>query len=173
MYQRVGTLSYHRPDALASLAQAYSAQGSHVSTICIRLHDYSIFHRAFEVRAKPAKWAIIPWCKPLPSSSVPVISGEVSTRKKKKKMETLLWVIKYRRKSQKASDIIKTSHPTSNLCRPHWQHRRRPPLSEWEEAYKRAILTKPSTAASVRALKKKKEKKVRPTSNLLNSLAQT
>lgn len=85
MYQRVGTLSYHRPDALASLAQAYSAQGSHVSTICIRLHDYSIFHRAFEVRAKPAKWAIIPWCKPLPSSSVPVISGEVSTRKKKKK----------------------------------------------------------------------------------------
>lgn len=173
MYQRVGTLSYHRPDALASLAQAYSAQGSHVSTICIRLHDYSVFHRAFEVRAKPAKWAIIPWCKPLPSSSVPVISGEVSTRKKKKKWRPYYeslntdashkkHLILSKRATQRQISVVLTDNTVAA-----------PPLSEWEEAYKRAILTKPSTAASVRALKKKKEKKVRPTSNLLNSLAQT
>lgn len=159
MYQRVGTLSYHRPDALASLAQAYSAQGSHVSTICIRLHDYSIFHRAFEVRAKPAKWAIIPWCKPLPSSSVPVISGEVSTRKKKKKMETLLWVIKYRRKSQKASDIIKTSHPTSNLCRPHWQHRRRPPSFRMRGSIQKSHPHKAKHCSERQGFEKKKGKK--------------
>ena len=42
------------------------------------------------------------------------------------KKETLLWGIKYRRKSQKASDIIKMSHPTSNLYRPQGQHHRCP-----------------------------------------------